>query len=70
MNKTDALIWDLRAEIADLRAEIASLRATITEADSAFNLDGHISTTKRQLEAEMWQRFTGLPLSIQSKGKG
>lgn len=26
--------------------------------------------TRGQLEAEMWQRFTGLPLSIQSKGKG
>ena len=37
---------NLRAEISTLRAEIAELRATITEADSAFNLDGHISTWK------------------------
>lgn len=39
------------AEIAELRAEITELRATIIEADSAFNLDGHVST---------WEETTSL----------
>jgi hypothetical protein len=34
---------DLYAENQALRAENAELRATIIEADSAFNLDGHVS---------------------------
>lgn len=44
-------IASLRGENSALTAEIAELRATIIEADSAFNLDGHVSA---------WEETAGL----------